>query len=326
METIQASSDVLLQHPWLPMAIDGCNLLVKSCFAETTYRILLTDMHCVWQETMQSAAIQSRAQELNKRLQAPVKAFFSHLCEVVRPCLSGSGQPSESQVGITVMRPEGGDLCLRLKSKLAELPFYWEFRCTPAPVAVVCLHLVQPLLSMSHVLQQQVEELEELLVTKDAEIQDYKENGATLSRARLQTDIFERHTYKVGFLAKTLAVVCSDDHGVKNFGDDLRELYTAIVAHGSKLSEQDQLVAADPDPATSSGPKNICVFGPRHHAGVEACAEGGEADDKQNRSSPVAEARDHIVHTAPAQQLITCGRAERTSSKAKKKKVVGLFR
>ncbi|XP_037099924.1 non-homologous end-joining factor 1 isoform X2 [Syngnathus acus] len=312
METIQASSDVLLQHPWLPMAIDGCNLLVKSCFAETTYRILLTDMHCVWQETMQSAAIQSRAQELNKRLQAPVKAFFSHLCEVVRPCLSGSGQPSESQVGITVMRPEGGDLCLRLKSKLAELPFYWEFRCTPAPVAVVCLHLVQPLLSMSHVLQQQVEELEELLVTKDAEIQDYKENGATLSRARLQTDIFERHTYKVGFLAKTLAVVCSDDHGVKNFGDDLRELYTAIVAHGSKLSEQDQLVAADPDPATSSG--------------VEACAEGGEADDKQNRSSPVAEARDHIVHTAPAQQLITCGRAERTSSKAKKKKVVGLFR
>ncbi|XP_061128827.1 non-homologous end-joining factor 1 [Syngnathus typhle] len=309
METIEASSDVLLQHPWLPIAIDGCNLLVKSCFAETTYRILLTDMRSVWQETMQSAAIQSRAQELNKRLQAPVKAFFSHLCEVVRPCLSG-----ESQVGITVMRPEGGDLCLRLKSKLAELPFYWEFRCTPAPVAVVCLHLVQPLLSMSHVLEQQVEELEELLVTKDAEIQDYKENGATLSRARLQTDIFERHSYKVGFLAKTLAVVCSDDHGVKNFGDDLRELYTAIVAHGSKrkLSEQDQLVAADADPATSSG--------------VEACAEGGEADDKQDRSSPVAEARDHIVHTAPAQQLITCGRAERTSSKAKKKKVVGLFR
>lgn len=46
----------------------------------------------------------------------------------------------------------------------------------------VCIQLVRPLLTMSHLLQKQVEQLGGLLVRKDAEIQDYRENGATLSR------------------------------------------------------------------------------------------------------------------------------------------------
>lgn len=45
-----------------------------------------------------------------------------------------------------------------------------------------CAQLVRPLLAMNHLLQRQAMELEDLLVRKDAEIQDYKENGASLSR------------------------------------------------------------------------------------------------------------------------------------------------
>lgn len=41
---------------------------------------------------------------------------------------------------------------------------------------------MRPLLAMNHLLQRQAMELEDLLVRKDAEIQDYKENGASLSR------------------------------------------------------------------------------------------------------------------------------------------------
>ncbi|XP_077370061.1 non-homologous end-joining factor 1 [Festucalex cinctus] len=316
---VSSDDDDLLRQPWLPVAIDGWNLLAKSCFGETKYRLLLTDLRCVWEETMNSAAIQIRAQELNKRLQAPVKAFFSHLCEVVQPRLSGSSRPPEEcEAGISVTPLDGGHLSLRLKSKLTGLPFYWEFRCSPAPIAVVCVHLVQPLLSMSHMLHQQVEQLEGLLVSKDAEILDYKENGATLSRARLQTDIFERHAYRSSFLAKTLSAACCERDGVRNFGGDLQELYAAVVAHGNarkrKLSEQDRLVAASADPTTSS-------------SGAEADAEGGEADSEQKQTSPVVEAGDRNVRTAATQQqLVTCGRAERASSKAKKKKAVGLFR
>ncbi len=41
---------------------------------------------------------------------------------------------------------------------------------------------MRPLLAVSRVLQRQVEDLAALLARKDAEIQDYQENGAVLSR------------------------------------------------------------------------------------------------------------------------------------------------
>lgn len=76
-------------------------------------------------------------QELNRRLRAPVKAFFTHLCEVVKPCLAGFGSQTENEVQISLTRQEDGSINMRLKSELAGLPFYWEFHCTPAPVALV---------------------------------------------------------------------------------------------------------------------------------------------------------------------------------------------
>ncbi|XP_028427901.1 non-homologous end-joining factor 1 isoform X2 [Perca flavescens] len=202
MEPGGTSAEVLLQRPWLPVSISGWRLLAKSWFGETSYHILLTDVHCVWEERMDSAALQKRAQELNRRLRAPVKAFFSHLCEVVRPCLSGRDARADSEAQISLTRQDDGNISIKLKSELAGLPFYWEFHCTPAPVTVVCVQLVHPLLVMSHLLQRQVEQLGGLLGRKDEEIQDYRENGATLSRERLQTDVFEEQTYREDFMSK----------------------------------------------------------------------------------------------------------------------------
>lgn len=75
--------------------------------------------------------------ELNRRLRASVEAFFSHLCEVVQPCLSGGGLTGD-KAQIFLTRQDNGNISVRLKSELAELPFYWEFHCSPAPVALVC--------------------------------------------------------------------------------------------------------------------------------------------------------------------------------------------
>uniref|UniRef100_A0A3B5AUS5 Non-homologous end-joining factor 1 n=1 Tax=Stegastes partitus TaxID=144197 RepID=A0A3B5AUS5_9TELE len=173
-------------RPWLPVSISGCRLLNKSWFGDTAYRLLLTDMQSVWEERMDAADIQNRAQELNRRLRAPVQAFFSHLCEVVEPSLSGAAGRAGREAQISLNRQDDGGVSVRLKSELAGLPFYWEFRCTPAPVALVCAQLVRPLLVMSRLLQRQVDQLGGLLVRKDAEIQDYRENGATLSRGDLK--------------------------------------------------------------------------------------------------------------------------------------------
>ncbi|XP_041821819.1 non-homologous end-joining factor 1 [Chelmon rostratus] len=318
MEACGALTEALLQRPWLPVSISGCKLSAKSWFGETAYHILLTDMHCVWEERLDSAAIQKRAQELNRRLRAPVKAFFSHLCKVVQPCLSGSDGQPDGEAQISLSRQEDGNISMKLKSELAGLPFYWDFHCTPAPVTVVCVQLVRPLLAMSHLLQRQVEQLGGLLVRKDAEIQDYRENGATLSRERLQTTVFEEQTYREDFMAKALPLLRSEQPDALGFDADLQHLYATIVAHGDarghkrKLSEEDKAPAEEPAVASSQG--------------VPVSCEAGE-DREQSLDTQVNPAGAKMADRATVQQSlpVTSVPAERPSSKPKKKKV-GLFR
>lgn len=81
--------------------------------------------------------INSLSQELNRRLRAPVEAFFTHLCQVAQPCLSGSDSHSDGGAQISLMRQDDGNLRVKLKSELAGLPFYWEFHCSLSPVTVV---------------------------------------------------------------------------------------------------------------------------------------------------------------------------------------------
>ncbi|XP_068612587.1 non-homologous end-joining factor 1 [Brachionichthys hirsutus] len=288
-------SDPLLQRPWLPVNIAGCQLLAKSWFGETAYRILLTDTHGVWEERMEAAAIQERAQELNRRLRAPVQAFFSHLRDVAQPRLLGSAGSADDEARISLTRREDGGVRLKLKSELAGLPFYWEFRCSPAPVAAVCVHLVRPLLTMSRLLQRQVQQLGGLLARKDAEIQDYRENGATPSRERLQTDVFQETTYREDFTAKTLPLLRSEQHHSLTFDPDLQHLYAAVVAHGS-VSPVGESVSRE-------------------------AAEDREQDKQANPPGPKMADRPAVRQRLP----VPSDAAERPS-KPKKKKVVGLFR
>lgn len=48
--------------PWVPVLVDSAELLAKAWFGDTHYRVLLSDLHCVWEEEMQAEAIGARAQ------------------------------------------------------------------------------------------------------------------------------------------------------------------------------------------------------------------------------------------------------------------------
>lgn len=260
---------------------------------------------------MDSAAIQKRAQELNRRLRAPVEAFFSHLCDVVQPRLTGSDGRCDGEAQISLTRREDGNISMKLKSELAGLPFYWEVHCTPAPVTVVCVQLVRPLLAMSHLLQRQVEQLGGLLGRKDAEIQDYRENGATLTRERLQTDAFEEQNYRKDFMSKTLPLLCAEQQAAPlGFDGDLRPLYAAVVAHrNTRKRRASEERWEEPDVTPSSGGSLI-----NSEAGEDAMVEPAGA--KMADRPPVRQLPPATADAA----------AERPSSKPKKKKVVGLFR
>lgn len=319
MEACEAASDVLLQRPWLPVNISGCQLLAKSSFGEITYHLLLTDTHCVWEEHAAPSHIQQRAQELNRRLRAPVEAFFTHLCQVVRPCLAGRDSPPDGGPQISLIWGDDGDLRVKLKSELAGLPFYWEFHCRPAPLTVVCTHLVRPLLVMSHLLQRQVTQLEGLLARKDAEIQDYRENGATLSRERLQTGVFEEQTFRENFMAKTLPLLCSDQQEVLNFHADLQHLYADVVAYGNGLRRKRKPSEEETEERPSAEEADRVLA----QVSAALTSSGTGEDNEQSQRAPV---RSPAPCPASVPQVPPLTADPAPSPSKPKKKKVGLFR
>ncbi|KAJ8389801.1 hypothetical protein AAFF_G00115070 [Aldrovandia affinis] len=315
--------DDFLRQPWAPVSLGGLQLLAKSSFRNTTYRVLLSDMQCVWEEEMTAAAIQDRAQDLNRRLRAPVSAFFSHLRDVASPRLTGRGE-GEAASGVNAaefsLLHSQNRLDVRLKSELAGVPFYWEFRCTTASMAVVCSHFVHPLLAVSEVLLRQVGELEDLLARKDAEIQDYRESGAELSRGRLETKLFNKQKFREDFITQVLPQLCAEQDCLR-FNADLQELYSTVMTAQRSLRKRKSSDSHGPDnhgqnsPSAPEGPSSLSVPG----------AELGALGPKENSSDgpePAEPEGPGNEQTAPINPALS----DRPASRPRKKKAKGLFR
>ncbi|NXV75668.1 NHEJ1 factor, partial [Atlantisia rogersi] len=188
----------LLTQPWASVCFGESLFLAKACFRDSDYILLISDLSSVWYESADAEAVGQRSKELNKRLTVRVSSFLHHLSNLMCPLLAG--QP-DATTTFSCHRAAGG-LSLHLKSELSGLPFYWDFHCCPAPVEMVSRHLVQPLIRMSLVLQRQVQELTSLLLQKDAEIEEYRDSGAALSRDRLRTEPFREETFQQNFMAE----------------------------------------------------------------------------------------------------------------------------
>ncbi|NXW95956.1 NHEJ1 factor, partial [Alopecoenas beccarii] len=188
----------LLTQPWASVCFGESAFLAKACFRDTGYVLLISDLSSVWYEIANTEAVGQRSKELNKRLTVHVSSFLHRLRNLICPLLAG--QP-DTATSFSCHRTASG-LSLHVKSELSGLPFYWDFHCCPAPVEMVSRHLVRPLIRMSLALQYQVQELTSLLLQKDAEIEDYRESGATLSRDRLRTEPFQVEMFQQNFMAE----------------------------------------------------------------------------------------------------------------------------
>ncbi|NXE89059.1 NHEJ1 factor, partial [Menura novaehollandiae] len=188
----------LLIQPWTSVRFGESTFLAKVCFRDTGYILLISDLSSVWYENADAEAVGQRSKELNKRLTVHVSSFLNRLCNLMCPLLAG--QP-DAATTFSCHRSSSG-LSLHVKSELSGLPFYWDFHCCPAPVEMVSRHLVRPLIQMNLALQCQVQELTSLLLQKDAEIEDYRESGATLSRDRLRTEPFQKEMFLQNFMAE----------------------------------------------------------------------------------------------------------------------------
>uniref|UniRef100_A0A674GZE2 Non-homologous end-joining factor 1 n=1 Tax=Taeniopygia guttata TaxID=59729 RepID=A0A674GZE2_TAEGU len=200
MEGSEELESSLLTQPWASVRFGESTFLAKVCFRDSGYILLISDLSSVWYESADAEAVGQRSKELNKRLTVHVSSFLNHLCNLMCPLLAG--QPGATTAFSCHRSPSG--LRLHVKSELSGLPFYWDFHCCPAPLEMVFRHLVRPLIQMSLALQCQVQELISLLLQKDAEIEDYRENGATLSRDRLRTEPFQEETFQQNFMAERM--------------------------------------------------------------------------------------------------------------------------
>ncbi|KAM4626388.1 non-homologous end-joining factor 1 [Discoglossus pictus] len=215
----------LLEMPWGSLQIGDSSFLCKIFFTDSGYTLLISDLSSVWYEETDSNVIQERLKELNKRLKAPISSFLAHLSQLILPLLESK---SNGPAGFTCHRT-GGELMLQVKSQLSGLPFYWEFHCKEASMSMVCRHFLCPLMSMTKALDLQVQTLFVLLGRKDAEILDYQETGAVLSRGRLKTEVFEETSFQETFLKENMKDL-SSSRPAPGFSDRLQTLYRAVTA------------------------------------------------------------------------------------------------
>ncbi|XP_028616476.1 non-homologous end-joining factor 1 isoform X2 [Grammomys surdaster] len=220
----------LLMQPWAWLQLAENSFLAKASVTKHGYALLISDLHQVWHEQVDTLVVSQRAKELNKRLTAPPAAFLRHLDEVLRPLFKDSAHQDAVHPSKATFSYDGGEevLILRLQSELSGLPFNWHFHCIPASSSMVSQHLICPLMGVSLALQSHVRELAALLRMKDLEIQAYQESGAVLSRSRLKTEPFEENSFLEQFMVEKLPEACAIGDG-KLFAMNLQSLYVAVT-------------------------------------------------------------------------------------------------
>ncbi|XP_027666531.1 non-homologous end-joining factor 1 isoform X2 [Falco rusticolus] len=289
MEGSEELERSLLTQPWASVCFGESTFLAKASFRDTGYILLISDLSSVWYESADAEAVGQRSKELNKRLMVPVPAFLHRLCNLMCPLLAGKPDTATS---FSCHRTASG-LSLHMKSELSGLPFYWDFHCCPAPVEMVSHHLVQPLIRMSLVLQYQVQELTSLLLQKDAEIEDYRESGAALSRDRLRTEPFQEKTFQQKSMAESLPLICGVGEG-QAFASTLRQLYMAVMQQEAKqaLKRQHSEDAEGPAPtAETTGHPHLLPPSQEDETASSSKATTLASSPAQKPRQPVAKAK-----------------------------------
>ncbi|XP_070585664.1 non-homologous end-joining factor 1 isoform X1 [Erythrolamprus reginae] len=307
METSDDPQIKLLLQPWASVCFsESTRLMAKVWFCDSSYILLLSDLSNMWYESADTEVIQRRSKELNKRLTAPVASILNCLRNLLSPLMEEKENSSVS----SSCQLSSSALTLRVKSELLGLPFYWEFHCAAAPLAMMSCHLLRPLMAMSLALHGQVQELASLLLQKDAEIEDYRESGATLSLERLKTELFKAESFLHTFETETLPQACCLGDG-RLFTSNLKSLYVAVTQQQARTACKRHRAESEDsgslNPTTSQDPTEEPVDFP-------------EAEEETE--TQLATTQDVEEATVPSSEV---QKAQMPVVKTKRKKAKGLF-
>uniref|UniRef100_A0A8C4Q8N4 Non-homologous end-joining factor 1 n=1 Tax=Eptatretus burgeri TaxID=7764 RepID=A0A8C4Q8N4_EPTBU len=311
-----------LTVPWSTMGVGGTEFMMKAIFTANSYHLLLTDTHTYWSEVADEACIRKKMQEQNRKLRAPVSRICDHLKGTLKMITSGdhdtisrgSSEPDDTKSTnpIVLFRQDEQSLHLCLENRLSEMPFHWEFACLPTDPTLVSKHLLRPALVMLVLLCRETQELRLRLAQKDAEIAEYRDNGATLNRKSLQTEVFNGITFNTEFLAKHVERCVQQPAGVLS-DPKLQELYQEVmkqVTMETRMKNTECLIAdmAPCEPDSVSGESSTFLQNPTlyNHVrdGVPAtqpsvCPELIPKAENTSRKHPVRSGASHRSRKKP---------------------------
>ncbi|ESP02985.1 hypothetical protein LOTGIDRAFT_230440 [Lottia gigantea] len=174
---------------WQKLTLESGNYMIKSFFTQNSYEILITDLCSFWFESLTELEIKRRIQKLNPSIEAPLMKILDQIRNTVN---NPSGNSKDSELTISVQNNSNGEqACIfSINSKLAGMPFVWNFVCHPADPKMTTEHLTVPLMEMVSELLRRQQELFSIIYKKDKELEDYKAQGARPSRRYIQTSPF----------------------------------------------------------------------------------------------------------------------------------------
>ncbi|CAG5127160.1 unnamed protein product, partial [Candidula unifasciata] len=203
----------LKSSPWKPLEqVDiqdardtSQKYLMKTKFDDRSCELLVTDLSHFWYEKLTEDALKKRVAKQNPSIEAPLPKILDH----IQSSLQKPGK--ETQLSLT---HQNDRIILKVNSLLAGMPFHFSFQAELADQEMGREHLTIPLMAMVGELYRQQQELFRLLALKDKQIDDYKSQGATVSRKYLETAPFDEVAFH-----NSMATSKGFEEEVKTFGE-----------------------------------------------------------------------------------------------------------
>ncbi|XP_075212718.1 non-homologous end-joining factor 1-like isoform X2 [Lycorma delicatula] len=158
---------------WKRIMIDDKDFIIRTSVTENKYDILLSDFSKVWSEILTEEQILERCKEMNPLYEAEPVILIKRTFELI--------DPKQLQIKKELLKT-GNQLTLNFISYLKDIIFKFQFILTLTTPEKLCQHLTFPLIQMIEELQAREKMLFNLLAKKDAEINEYKMEGAKISR------------------------------------------------------------------------------------------------------------------------------------------------
>ncbi|CAF0756211.1 unnamed protein product [Brachionus calyciflorus] len=187
MNNIPLKAKNLIDLNWNNITLDQRNFSFKLLIGkENSFELLLfnLDDFKLFYLKQDEDEINKLFKSLNPSLEAPIHKILDHL-------KSNFFENNDKNEFFIDDSPKSNVLLIKMNSKLSGIKFVWEFRLEMLDSIYLKFHLVLPLILNCAEYQLREFELVKTIQAKDKEIDDYKCQGACLSRKYLETDVFE---------------------------------------------------------------------------------------------------------------------------------------